>query len=385
MIIMDLKLQNVLGFKDIHFNFSYPRKIKNNTLGNECLKGIPNFRYKKVNIIMGSNSNGKSSLGIAIWKICMFLRNKESSNLFALLSDQADFMNIDIDYVSRIALNRYVLNRVRIRMEKEESSPSGFDIRMDYENALLRNDDTYESACLNLAMKAKNKDYIECLNDISCSDGWFISMPITETGFDDFVLNLDAKEREVFSKVLFKTLVTLDPNIQSVNASSEIDDAYIVKYDDGKNTLVKSGDKISDIRYLSSGTKYGFLIAKVFYFLGKHKNGLFYVDELFSYINSDLEIAMLNTMISMLGDCEQLFFTTHNSEVLLLPFPLHSFLFLGKKKENGIALINYVCASDVEKRNNVVIKNLYDNDAFDISPDTKEIFEIEGLFENGKK
>ena len=100
---MDLKFQNVLGFKDIHFNFSYPRKIKNNTLGDECLKGIPNFRYKKVNIIMGSNSNGKSSLGIAIWKICMFLRNKESSNLFALLSDQADFMNIDIDYVSRIA------------------------------------------------------------------------------------------------------------------------------------------------------------------------------------------------------------------------------------------------------------------------------------------
>ena len=28
MIIMDLKFQNVLGFKDIHFNFSYPRKIK---------------------------------------------------------------------------------------------------------------------------------------------------------------------------------------------------------------------------------------------------------------------------------------------------------------------------------------------------------------------
>ena len=72
MIIMDLKFHNVLGFKDIHFNFSYPRKIKNNTLGDECLKGIPNFRYKKVNIIMGSNSNGKSSLGIAIWKICMF-------------------------------------------------------------------------------------------------------------------------------------------------------------------------------------------------------------------------------------------------------------------------------------------------------------------------
>ena len=90
-------------------------------------------------------------------------------------------------------------------------------------------------------------------------------------------------------------------------------------------------------------------------------------------------------MISLLGDCEQLFFTTHNSEVLLLSYPLHSFMFLGKRKEDEQIVIKTICASDVEKRNNVVVKNLYDNDFFDISPNVSRIFEIEELFSNVKK
>lgn len=385
MVILDLKLNNVLGFKDIHFNFTYPKKIKNNSLGNECLKGIPSFRYKKVNIIMGSNSNGKSSLGKAIWGICKFLRNKESNSVISLMSDSSENMKISIDYVSCFGIEKYILNRVVIKVQKDDKQSNGFDIKMDYDCATLRSDDTYENACKNLVSKARNQNYLECLNTISHGGGWFIAMPITETGFDVFDRKLEQPEREVFSNVLYKVLTTLDPNIQSVTVSSEIDDAYIIKYDDGKNTIVKSGDKITDIRYLSSGTKYGFIIADVLYGLGKHQNGLFYIDELFSYVDSDLEIALLNIMISLLGDCEQLFFTTHNLEVLLMPYPLHSFMFLGKRKEDEQITIKTICASDVEKRNNVVVKNLYDNDFFDISPNVSHIFEIEELFNNVKK
>lgn len=53
MIIMDLKLDNLCCFRDFHVNFSYPRKVEN-----EYLKGFSNFRYKKINIIMGSNATG---------------------------------------------------------------------------------------------------------------------------------------------------------------------------------------------------------------------------------------------------------------------------------------------------------------------------------------
>ena len=382
---MDLKLKNVLGFEDIHFNFSYPKKIKKNSLGAETLAGAPSFRYKKVNVIMGSNSNGKSSLGKAIWSICGFLRKKESAKIINLISDGKETMEIDIDYVINRLNAKYILNRVAIRVKKDESAADGFSIRMDYSFATLRSDDTYESACANLITKAINKDYIACLGMISHDDGWFIAMPITESGFNVFSCTLKKEERHLFSEVLYKVLHTLDPNIESVSVSNETDDAYIVKYDDGKNTIVKNGDKITDIQLLSTGTKYGFIIANVLYALGKHENGLFYIDELFSYIDSDLEIAMLNTMISLLGDCEQLFFTTHNSEVLLLPFPLHTFQFLGKKNESGKIQIHSICASDVEKRNNVVVKNLYDNDYFDISPNTSDIFGIEEIFKDGRK
>lgn len=385
MVILDLKLHNVLGFKDIHFSFTYPKKIKNNSLGDECLKGIPSFRYKKVNIVMGSNSNGKSSLGKAIWGICVFLRKKESKYVTELISDGADKMGILIDYVSCLGNEKYILNRVTIRVKRNNDQTNEFDIKMDYDCVTLRSNDTYESACRNLVNKVRNQNYLECLNAISHNDGWFIAMPITETGFDKFTLELEKPERGIFSNILSKVLTTLDPNIQSITVSTEIDNAYIIKYDDGKNTIVKSGDKITDIRYLSSGTKYGFIIADVLYALGKHQNGLFYVDELFSYVDSDLEIALLNIMISLLGDCEQLFFTTHNSEVLLLPYPLHSFMFLGKRKEEEQIMIKTICASDVEKRNNVVVKNLYDNDYFDISPDTSSIFEIEEMLKDVKK
>ena len=53
MIIMDIKVDNIYAFKDFHINMSYPKKIVNSTIENEFLEERTNFRYKKVNIIMG--------------------------------------------------------------------------------------------------------------------------------------------------------------------------------------------------------------------------------------------------------------------------------------------------------------------------------------------
>ena len=51
MIIMDLKIDNFLAFKNFHMNMSYPKKIVDSTIEQEYLVDRPNFRYKKVNII----------------------------------------------------------------------------------------------------------------------------------------------------------------------------------------------------------------------------------------------------------------------------------------------------------------------------------------------
>ena len=73
MILAYIYLDNIYGFKDFSASFVYPKKIVNNPLGQEYLKNYPNFRYKKVNIIFGSNATGKTTLGKAIWNICLFL------------------------------------------------------------------------------------------------------------------------------------------------------------------------------------------------------------------------------------------------------------------------------------------------------------------------
>ena len=53
MVIMDIKADNLYSFKNFHLNMSYPKKIVDSTINQEYLEDRPNFRYRKVNIIMG--------------------------------------------------------------------------------------------------------------------------------------------------------------------------------------------------------------------------------------------------------------------------------------------------------------------------------------------
>ena len=60
-----------------------------------------------------------------------------------------------------------------------------------------------------------------------------------------------------------------------------------------------------------------------------------------------------------------------------ISLPLHSFSFLKKtKNDKNEFIVELINASSFEKRNNVNVKNLYDNDYFDIAPDTKSIFYV---------
>ena len=72
MLVLNLELDNLFGFEDFKINFSYPKKIENSSIKDEFLKDRPNFRYKKVNILLGTNSTGKTSIGKAMMAILTF-------------------------------------------------------------------------------------------------------------------------------------------------------------------------------------------------------------------------------------------------------------------------------------------------------------------------
>ena len=63
MIVLDVHINNFYAFKNFHLNLTYPKKIVGSPIPDEYLAGHPNFRYKKINIIMGANASGKTTLG----------------------------------------------------------------------------------------------------------------------------------------------------------------------------------------------------------------------------------------------------------------------------------------------------------------------------------
>nr|MCR5206446.1 DNA repair protein Rad50 [Lachnospiraceae bacterium] len=65
MIVLNLELRGIYGFDDFNINFTYPKKLVKSIVGDEHLKGRERFRYKKINVLMGSNATGKTSLGRA--------------------------------------------------------------------------------------------------------------------------------------------------------------------------------------------------------------------------------------------------------------------------------------------------------------------------------
>ena len=88
MIVLNLELDNLFAFEDFKINFSYSEKVKNSSIKDEFLKGRPNFRYKKVNALLGANSTGKTSIGKAMMAILNFLNKKEIITVTQYIRDK---------------------------------------------------------------------------------------------------------------------------------------------------------------------------------------------------------------------------------------------------------------------------------------------------------
>lgn len=366
MAILRIKLDNILCFNDFEADFSYPKKLVNSSLDYEYLRDYPKMRYKKVNIIIGSNASGKTSLGKAIWTILRFLLNKEGERIKEIVSD--------ISKDAYVLLDCVFSNGLFFRLETKVQTNG--EILARYYAIQINKDDTYEKVISRIDDTKEFKNYVVELQN-AVSGGWNFLFPTIETGFDVISCKYDVNNSDEFLKIYNNVLKSFDPSIKAVVKSKEQINSYLINFYDGRTVRVTDGEKLSDLKGLSSGTKYAINVAGLLFSIKNHENGFYYVDEQFSYVNSEIEIACLSSMINSLGDGEQIFLTTHNKDVLNIPLPNHSFNFLKKivdsKKRVQIKLIN---VSDFEKRNNVNPYNLYENDYFDVFPDISEIIKI---------
>ena len=95
MIILNLELKGIYGCDEFSINFTYPKKLVKSIVGDEHLEGRERFRYKKINILMGTNATGKTSLGRSLLKIFNFINTGNEALLLDMATDDNAFFSLD--------------------------------------------------------------------------------------------------------------------------------------------------------------------------------------------------------------------------------------------------------------------------------------------------
>ncbi len=92
---------------------------------------------------------------------------------------------------------------------------------------------------------------------------------------------------------------------------------------------------------------------------------------------SDIEKRIFGLMVERLGQSGQLIFTTHNTDMLNLNLPNHTFAFIRKSIEDGIWHVSVTFASDHLRRRTDSVKCAMENDVFDSLPDESLLDDLE--------
>lgn len=360
MIVLNLTLDGIYGFDDFSINFTYPKKIVNSIIDDENLEGRERFRYKKAVILMGANATGKTSLGKALIRIFNYMANSNPFPLCEMVS--AEKGSFSIDFVN----GDYRLQRLSV-----EIVPSRNELTIHYLDAEIGMLDSYEKCVARLkdrsAEATKTTTSLKKLvGEIRCR---FAYPEIAKT------LKLTEANKTILLKTLQAVIGTLDPTLQDVSMSKDLKDTFIIRRGDAE-IIIQEG-KLLNREVLSSGTAEGIDVAMFLASMIAKESTFYYCDEHFSYIQSDIEKRIFGIMLDRLGANEQLIFTTHNTDMLDLNLPKHSYVFLRKRLEDGIYKVSTISASDILKRNTDSIRNAVENDVFASLPQESLLDELE--------
>ena len=371
MVVLNIYLNNFCAFKNFRMNLTYPKKIVGSSIIDEHLAERPNFRYKKVNIIMGSNASGKTTFGRILMRIFNFLDKKNYELLTDMIGDQTKEASFTIDLASAYNL----LYRVSCIVSPPEADGKygAKNVKLEIRQENIRRTDSYESCVRRLEETpyVPETNYLSELEKMGNLD-WLFEYPEDTQR----TLRLPSKDK-LFRSILESILKALDPAIEAVEESRDVDNAYVVHIH-GKSIILQDGEPFNT-SLLSSGTKAGVEVARVITALMQEQHSFFYCDEKFPYIHSDLEKAILSLMIDLLHPNDQLFVTTHNTDILDMNLPKHTFTFLKKDMSNPFCPITSVSASSLLKRSTDSLKNAVENDLFSIAPALDDIYAIADL------
>lgn len=370
MVILDIKLDNLLLFHNFSMNLSYPKKPVHTTIENEYLEGRSNFRYKKLVVLMGANATGKTALEKVLMGIFNFISKKEAGKIFALIDNTLSSASFSID----LAFPDHKLYRISAKIKPKNNKNDEYSsehVEVSVKHVRILKNDSYETASERLnSLDVPEKDYYGKTLESVPGLSWLFEDPFASDGGQRPIAPANP---HLYAEVLQQVLQTLDPRIIRVDEWHGVKNSYAIIYPNNE-VLIQDGTIVSPEK-LSSGTKDGVGLAQMITGMKLDAYEFYYCDEKFSHIHTELEKTFLSTMIDLTGPNRQLFFTTHNLDILDMDLPLHSFAFLSRDYGSDHH-ISCTFASEYLKKNNVSLRNAVENDLFSTVPSATEVYKL---------
>ena len=209
MVVLNIQLDNLLLFRHFELNLSYPKKIVGSTIMDECLLHRPNFRYRKLIVLMGANATGKTVLGKALMTIFNFISKKEAGLLFGLVDNRLCPASFSID----LAFNDHYLYRISAKVSKKEDISEEYssnDLTVDVKKVYIRKNDRYETCekRLSASLPMISEHYVDALESIPPLT-WLFEYPFASEGKQRAIHPADPY---VYTETLKKVLKALQRN-----------------------------------------------------------------------------------------------------------------------------------------------------------------------------
>lgn len=406
MLITKFSFQNLYSFEDFTVDLTYPRPLKFTSIEHEYLSFAPKFKVKRVCVISGGNATGKTSLGKLLCAAMNFIDGRSHAMTYVKIRDPKDVATLLLEFVipknktfhevvltfrALVSESEPELIKVEHRSLEISKSDTQVTARNRLEKASIEIFSLEKTPEIDLA-KALFKKIWPSTADVSrqpserLPSAWKYVFYETFESSDKKLSDLEFIDLEMASKIL----KSFDPTIREIKELVEREKqernseylkirAYQIEFNNGSRVTLdtRNSSNSEDCKRLSRGTFEALSIIDFIETIAKFKmfdlSATLFLDERMAHVHTQLEIAMLNVMIQKLGNTSQLFYTTHNTELLEMEVPIHSHLFL---KRNDISLVEAVQPEAIFKKNDRKLSQYVKNDIFGTCPDTSLIDEI---------
>lgn len=390
MIFTKIYIDNLYSFHECEIDLSISGRSKS-TIPYEYLKGCEKFRFRKVCIISGANASGKTALGRVLSVVQTLYSFSDIGDRFLALSMLARSIaykekkaTVQVEFISwSEEKNKYIFNDYTITIHNNDFSEKPFSeksysFELDCDDTIVSVRDKMKEYKQDLSQNEENIQKI-IMNGMYILSGSINSPKVVTSLISN-------------NMVLEKILSDMDSSIKNVillenKDRNEIEkrNALQVIFNNGDEITINKDGVISNPGRFSAGTLDSFdvaiLLSKIIKDkqIDKNNNSKtthnYFLDEKMSKVHSELEISILNLMIDKLPHNAQLFYTTHNYDVVSdMNLPLYSYLFMGK--EQGKTVIVQPEENEIITKNKEKLLDFLKNDFFCILPSTKGIDEL---------